>query len=497
MIAKAKYRNLLINMVLIILSMACTVFVIIESPDKMGLNWLFLLPLAFTIACFMSKRILIFAKNSLGLLLLCSLLILRYLVSPFLIAQSRELVTGLSLTTEAVHYAIIIMIFELFTVVISINFVWKEVQPTREVDMPMPNGAKLSWLGSMIILLISVTVLQRGTLPNVIEHLSFGLNFRFSRTDLKTYDMSAVLTIKTMLFLVLVSWLSGKYHKTRQTFRKGVYFFLAFCLCILNSIIYDANNRATMVMGAMASLTVLISFFGDRVKKYLPIVAVLGSIFVWTLFSYGTLGVKSGESLLGRQGYIGLLSRVAELYSNGISTLAHSYNMYGSITSKMTVSTYISELIKSNNIFTLPGFWVVGDWVRNIPSIQKLFNDTLQPGQAYILPNAGLAMYLGNRDLGILIDIVFHYLTVYSIFSFHKRKEMSKDISYRYLYSYCEMICAFTFMNNIMIAIGLITDLPVLLYVLLSLNNLGHKIKVKGASSLRNLPVGSMEGGGT
>jgi hypothetical protein len=444
-----------------------------------------------------------YAKNSFGLLLLYSLLILRYLVTPCLIAQSGELVKGLSLSTDTVHFAIITMLLELFTVVISINLIWRQVQPTKETGTTIPRGTRLSWLGAIIILLLSVIVLLRGTLPNVMEHLSFGLNFQFSYEDLKTYDMAAVLTVKTMLFLLLVSWFSGQYHKTKRILIKWIFFFFAIGTAILNSIIYDATNRGTMVIGAMASLTVLIYYLGDRIKKLLPAIAIIGFLFVWSLFSYSNLGVKSDPALFGIQGHvgdlsqlvsIGDLSRQAELYSNNISTVAHSYNMYDSITSKISVWSYISELIKSINIFTLPGFWVVGNWAENIPSIQKLFNHTLG-GEAYILPNVGLAMYIGTQYLGILIDIVFHCLIVYSIFAFHKRKEMSNDISKKYLYSYCEMICAFILMNNIMIAIGLMTALPFLLFILLFKNNLGHKIKIKRASSsFTNLPVRSIEG---
>lgn len=491
---KVKYPLLSLQVSLIIVSMACTVFVAIKSPTDMGLDLLFLLPLAFTMVCFISKKALMNASDSFGLILLYALIILRYLVTPCLIAQSGGLVPGLSLTTETVYSAIMTMVLELFTVVIAINLVWRQVQPTKVVSTAMLRGTRLSWLGAIIILLLSVIVLLRGTLPNVMEHLSFGWNFRSSYDDLQTYDMSAVLTVKTILFLLLVSWFSNKYYKTERIFKKRIYFFLALGATLLNSIIYDASARMIMVIEAMASLTVLIYYFGDRMKKYLPIIAVIGFLFVWYLFSGSTLGVKSEHDVSEIQGYVGDLSqfisvgdlsRVAELYSNGISTLAHSYNMYDSITSKMTVWSYISEIIKSINIFSLPGFWVVGNWVENIPSIQKLFNDTLG-GEAYILPNAGLAMYIGTKYFGILIDIVCHFLIVYSIFAFHKRKEMSNDVSKKYVYSYCEMICAFILINNFMISINIMTAVPFLLYILILLNNLGHKIKFRRDSTFTN-----------
>ena len=307
--------------------------------------------------------------------------------------------------------------------------------------------------------------------------------------------MSAILTTKTMLFLAFASFLSDKYHKTKSAFRKRIYLLLAIGIFILNSLVYDASNRATMVMCALASLTVVISLFGYRVRKFLPIILVVGVVLVWRLFSFGTLGVMSAASLLERQGYIAILSNVVDLYSNGISTLAHSYNMYEFIESRMTVSTFISELIKSNNIFTLPGFWVVGNWIRDVPSIQNLFNETLVAGKAYILPNAGLAMYLSTPAVGILIDMVFHFLIVYSVFTFHRLKEISNSISYKYLYSYCEMICAFMIMNNIMIAIGLLTDLPFLLWIFISVNDLGHRIKLKWVSSIAKAPLSTKYGG--
>ena len=39
---------------------------------------------------------------------------------------------------------------------------------------------------------------------------------------------------------------------------------------------------------------------------------------------------------------------------------AHAHDMYDTIRSRMGVETYVSEIIKSNNIFTLPGLWSVG-----------------------------------------------------------------------------------------------------------------------------------------
>lgn len=472
------YSLLLIKSALIVLSLFCTAFVGFSGNAENGLSILFLLPLSFSVACFFSQKAITYAKDSFGLLILYALMILRYLVSPVLITLSGSLVPNLSRSCEGISYAVFIMIIELFAVLISINIVWKPVELTKPQLSEM-SELKLSLAGALLIILLVALIFYRGTLPNVIQHLTFGLNYSYPHTPLKTYDMLAVLTVKTFLFLIIVSWLSKKYHKAKNIVYKNIYFIFAIIITISNSVIYNAEDRGTMVMGAMASIAVLLYCFGQKVRKLLPIIALVGVIFVWLLFSYGTLGVRNGEGLLEKEGYISDLSHVAELYSNGVSTEAHAYDMYDTVASQINLKTHISELIKSNNIFTLPGLWIVRGWVEPIPPIQNLFNSTLQVGKAYILPNAGLAMYGGTQYLGWLIDIIFHFMIVAGIYFFYNKKQTTHDVSGKYLYSYCEMICGFALMNNLMIAVSLLSALPFLLFIMIKINALGRKIVIK------------------
>lgn len=196
------------------------------------------------------------------------------------------------------------------------------------------------------------------------------------------------------------------------------------------------------------------------------------------MFAYGTLGESSGVSFLSTSNPINQLSRVAELYSNGISTEAHSYDIYDTVMSRVGIETYFSELIKSNAMFTLPGLWVVYRWIEAVPSFQSLFNATLG-GQAYILPNSGLAMYSSSIFLAIPVDILYHIFIVKLIYYFHKKKSKSSNVAYHYLFAYCEMICGCTLINNLMIAFSLLSALPFLLFLLLKTNEFGNRIKLK------------------
>lgn len=469
---------LIVKIVFFILGLVCTGVVGFSNVVAKGLDAFFLLPLSFSIACLFFHNVIVYAKGSFGLLILYALIVLRYLVSPVLTALSGNLVPNVSTSVSGLRFAIFIMIVELFVVVIAINKIWKPIATGRSVNDSKVRF-KLTWTGATVCLFLVIVILYRGTLPNVIEHLSFGNKFNYAYSDLQTYDMSAVLTLKAFLFLLIVSRISKKYHNSKSRTNKILFLGVAILAALGNAMVYDASNRATMVMFAMASLAVLLYCFGGEISRFLPVIAILGFFFVWTLFADGTLGIKEGESLLERTDYISDLSCVAELYSNGVSTEAHAYDMYDTITAQMGIDTYISEFIKSNNIFTLPGFWLVRRGVNTIPSIQDLFNLTLHKGDAFILPNAGLAMYGGSQYLGLLFDIVFHWLIVFGIYYFYKKKKRSNDISKIYLYSYCEMICGFTLMNNVMIAVSLLSAVPFLLYILLKLNALGEKVRYR------------------
>ena len=115
------------NIIFFILGLVCTGIIAFLNVVADGLTGLFLLPLSFSIAVVFSNNTLGYAKDSFGLLILYSLIILRYLVSPVLIALSGTLVPNVSTSAMGLQFAIFIMIVEIFVVVTAINSTWKPV----------------------------------------------------------------------------------------------------------------------------------------------------------------------------------------------------------------------------------------------------------------------------------------------------------------------------------------------------------------------------------
>lgn len=479
----ASVKFILLKASFIIVGLLSASYISAFKEDNSGLRYLFFLPLAFSLSCFsMSFSIFDIFKKSFGIQILYLLMTLRYVISPALIKMSGVLVMNLSTSNSGIQFAIFMMILELVAITIALQLMVRNV---KNIAVSPNNRLKFrpTWMGVLFVSLLLITILYRGTIDNILEHLSFGFTFNYSSAGLKTYDMLAFLTLKVFLYISVVSWLARLYHNSKSVQAKILSVFLALVFTLLNALIFEADNRTSTLMNILASLFVLVVYFGKHFKRILPVFILLSSLFIFFLFAEGTIGFSRIESSDAFSESIPRISQLAELYSNGISTVAHSYDMYESIRNKVTVGTYISELIKSNNVFTLPGLWVIRDLVDSTPSFQNLFRNTLRTQDAFILPNAGLSIYMVGLPFGLILDVFFHFILIYGIVFFHKKVLITRDISKIYFYTYCEMILAFGIINNVFIVLSLITGLPFLLYMLLKINQLGRFIILKNRNS--------------
>lgn len=142
----------------------------------------------------------------------------------------------------------------------------------------------------MVVVFLVALIMYRGTFPNIVEHLSFGTRFAYSYSDLQTYDMSAFMTIKAFLFLVVVSWTSSRYLKTTDRSKRNWLLLIAMLAALGNALVYDSKHRATMVMCSISSISVLLHCYRKEIRRLLPVIAVLG----FGLSGHSSLGVRWG-----------------------------------------------------------------------------------------------------------------------------------------------------------------------------------------------------------
>lgn len=145
---------------LLMFSLACTIFVGIIAPTIQGLEYIFTLPLAFFIICIFSGKIITYYKNSPGLAILYLLIVLRYLISPLFITLSGTLVNGLMISPTSLRFSIFIMVIELITVYVSIRIIWRPVNSSPPSAFAY-NGFRFSWTGGMLTIFLVLAIISQ------------------------------------------------------------------------------------------------------------------------------------------------------------------------------------------------------------------------------------------------------------------------------------------------------------------------------------------------
>lgn len=472
---KLNIRTEIIRVLVVIVSITSSIYVVMQPTVENGLQYLFLLPLSLGIFSMILGDIFIKFKENIALFIIFSIIILRYIVSPVLVSSTGHTVTAISPTKEGYYFALIMMIIELFFIMLTVKIYWKNITPGIESKNRKKNDFHLTSFGFLTLLLIIVIVVIRGNIDNVISHLSFFLNFRYEETPLYTYDMSALMIVKTMIFLSLSSWAYKKYLN-RKSISKYYYMFLIILFAGFNIMIFDARLRSVLAQTIIATTAVLVYLFPKNRKKFITSFFLLAILVIGINFIFGTLRY---DLYINDSSYVSLtflenISEKIELYTANVSTMAHSYDAYSYIRSGMSELTIFSDIIRSLGIITYPGLRTIYNAFGDVPTTASLFMNSLN-GKAFIMTTAGLSIYHGTFVLGWIINILTYIFMIKFIYFFHVKQKTSHNIAKIYVYSYIQVVAALLLINNLFIFLQGVTGLILLLYLVIVINGLTRK----------------------
>lgn len=452
-------------------SIAATFIVLLSNCDIRGLEFLFLLPLSFAIACGYFGGFIAFCRQSIGMLVLFFIMLLRYVICPALICLSNSVVHGLNVSSGGFRWAILMMLIELWTVVFACNYFWpKAIMRNDALEHHLGvKPYKLTWTGVLFLLAMAVLLLVRGHLPNVISHMSFWRTAATATDDLYTYDFDAVILIRTVISISLIAYLGKKAKKYKNDI---VFFSFALVAAAVNVIFYKYDTRSTIVETAIATAFVLFYCFPKRRKTTLLIAAIALCLLIGENFLGGTVRVGYGHRT-DREYVLQQFSMMTELYTNNVSTEGYAFDKSEWIKQGMSFGTFFSDFFNLLGITSLPGLRFFRVLFSNIPTTFSLFMKSLS-GKGYILSNAGWAYCYGGIIAGWLFDILIHVAIVWSIVFFWMQRMKIRNEWTIYLCTYCEVICAVTIMNNILIMVAELTALPIYLLCFKIVNDWGN-----------------------
>ena len=454
-----------------------------QRTVREGLDFLFVLPLAFSCCRFIFAKAFRYWKDNIAFTIIFATIYVRYLFAPLLISLSGTCITTLSPSPASYRAALIIQTAELFVTLFLINSVWGKYRATKSVASKQspkeetPSEFKLSPFGAAFIALLILLVLSRGNLQNVVDHLSTWWEISKDTSDLYFYDLMAIDVAKSALSISIIAFLASRYHKTESVYLRIFLFVLALAVGVGSTVYYQYTQRTALAQLMLGVMVMMISFFPKQKKLLRLIFGVGGLVFVFYIFAIGSMHYEVGganDNLLERS------AKMAELYVSGPSMVAVTRDNYSWVTGNMDFMTYLSDFFNSVHIFGLfPGLRNIMGIVAGVPTTNQLFVDSLK-GLTYILPNYNLCTYYVSDLFGWLLEIVVIYLVIKSLCFLDRKKSRHNDGCYYYAIAYTEILLGqVIFVNNFLLFVHAFTNLPFWILVFWFVNSLWKKIKIR------------------
>ncbi|MFD2943383.1 hypothetical protein [Flavobacterium notoginsengisoli] len=407
---------------------------------RKGLELLFLIPLFFTVCISIyGSTILRYHKQGIGLKIYYSIVVVRYLIQPFLITLSEGKLNFRMPEAKAASYDIAVLIYgiELFIACIAIKK-WFSIyiKKYRKKDISH-RQLPLNSYGKRVLIVYFLFLLVR------FNSWMPGLNILALKESVSkvavVFDATIFNSIKIFIFILLLAE-AKKYTRNKAGFQ--LYFGLGVIAAIFNFISYFGSNRSLIYETAIATITILIVSYPQLKTKILAI--LLPFAIVIMVLSYankqfaednaGTL--ESGDSNV-------VVSNFIEEYANGLWTVARSYQASIGISAAKSNEALIKDFSDGlSGLSDLPGFKTLSNSLKELRSSSDVFKDSLKQrdDRGQMLSLSGGFLIIGGNLLGWPALILGNYIMIMLLVRMEAASKIVQDLYYKYMYIWMSIL---------------------------------------------------------
>lgn len=246
--------------------------------------------------------------------------------------------------------------------------------------------------------------------------------------DFWTYEIWTVQLMLAFFTIVVTSYYQKK--EVRQSSWKNIIWpiVMVFVSCAL----ILTNNRMTIVYYALCGLCILNYAFPKREKVMSTFVigTMLLVIVTFTLMKNYGIDVSSGGTSTVSS------SRTAndmDEYLCGISSVAHSYELYVANGHLFSLDNIIAEILRFATPMRLPG--LLPGYYANYPSTIDLATTGTE-----MVSVAGETLFWGGYLFGWLIDIIAVYFIARILVHYDVKTKLSRDLGKKYICSWMSVL---------------------------------------------------------
>lgn len=415
-------------------------FIYSKAPPRNGLEFLFIVPLFFVFCILVfGKTILPYQEKGIGLKIYYTIILVRYLIQPFLIILSNGYLNNRMPEAREDSYPVAILIYgiELFIACIVIKQ-WFPIYTRKcKKEYISKKQIPLNSYGKNILIVFFLFLLIRfnSWMPGL---KILGLKEAFSSVAV-VFDATIFNCLKVFAFIFLL--IEAKKRSNNKT-NFQIYFSLALIAAVFNFISYFGSNRSFIYETAIATIVILIYSYPQFKKKILA--GLLPLALVMMLFSYvNKQFATDNATTFQSQDNTTVIANIVEEYTNGLWTVARSYQASIGISSKTSTEAFIKDFSDGvSGLADLPGFKSINKSLSDLKSSSDIFKDSLKQrdDRGQMLSLSGGFLIIGGNLLGWPFLIIGNYLMIMLLVKMDVASKVIKDLYYKYMYIWMSIL---------------------------------------------------------
>jgi hypothetical protein len=437
------------------------IIVAYNSPD--GYGWLFLIPVFFGIYFFIFPGVIRYVDMSPGILLICFVSFLRYVLSPLLTAVSGVYwISSGYAVLEPIYFdkAIILTFYEMTCIMFAI-FLFKSRCRYSVKNINFKSEYIFNNEVPVIALLVIVAVLLLIIKPSLLNNYNFFIvdeDITVAKYGEYGTGIEIILieVARYTLPLIFLPYFYRKYLNTKRT-RYIIYSIIPVLVTIS---FFTRTSRGSVLVPGVTYLFLLTSLYKEKSKAIFTglsafLFFVLGSI---TLFK--SFGLSSSESSFSAFS-IEWFENFLQVYFAGVKNVAVAIKANEVFNSKISLSTLLSDLLRN-----FPG---VGHLVKDIDTSTIYFNLVYYSG-THIFDNVIPTVGQGIMYLGYILSTTFSVIFVIIALKCDELYKSEKKVEYAFLFALIAVNFGNNHIANIQLLAAFVTNWVIPLIILFKLN---------------------------
>lgn len=429
-----------------LIGVAAMLFIALRPEPRDGLRLLWLLPFTFSICILFFSKIIDYHKDGVGLKILYSIILIRYILSPVLIAITDGAVGNgwIGSSSEGYQFAVLVSVIELLICCLTISLCWRKYFPKFQAQAFNDRDVTKSLtIGGLFLILMGIVLVFVRGIEGVASTFGFLLlDNKYQADYVDSYSIVYVQVIKSFLFVCILVWANKNYKKTNLF----LWPLIAGIATFLNISTYFGYNRSSIFETAVASIFTLYAAFPKLKRVFTILLVPVAAGVLFSLILIKQFGVNT--QTVGQFDFLSLsgVSNTLEIYTNGMWPLATSYDAVSWLQNRISPFTPVKDTTDNFYLFKVPGFTVFNDWLSDIDTSTQLYQIYTLPGT--VLPLSGQMMFYGGFVFGPLFALMANILAFYLLTFCELKSKLVNSLQGKFTYLWLASLLGLTMCYN-------------------------------------------------